>query len=136
MMHRAAFLATLSLLLASTLAQAQQEPDTDAFNGKWNVRIDAGSGHARTATLTLVNWAGTWVATSLPNGPRSKVCIGRKLPVTVQVSQAATLEFTAWGAQIATACPDLNMVLRPVSEKVLEGSLSTGETVTLTRRPR
>lgn len=133
-MRQAALFSIIASCLLGGPAMAQQEPDTDAFNGKWNVRIDSSSGHARTATLTLVNWGGTWVTTSLLDGPKTKACVGKKFPVTVQVSQAATLEFTAWGAQISKACPDLNMVLRPLSDKVLEGSLSTGESVTLTRR--
>jgi len=129
--------ALLPLLLISTLtganAFAQQEPDTDIFNGKWDVRIQPETGKPQTARVLIVNFGGTWTTTSLLGDRKTRACIGKKFPVTVQVSQAAALEFTAWGAQVSPACPDLTVVLKPVSEKVLEGTLGTGETIRLTR---
>jgi len=130
---RHALLPLLACSLVSTAALAQQEPDTDVFNGKWNVTIQAESGKPETARLQLVNFAGTWTTTSLLGDRKTRACIGKKFPVTVQVSQAATLEFTAWGAQVSPSCPDITVALKPVSEKVLEGTLSTGETIRLTR---
>ena len=130
---RNALLSFLVCGLISTGALAQQEPDTDAFNGKWNVSIQPETGKPQTARLLLVNFGGTWTTTSLLGDRKTRTCIGKKFPVTVQVSQAAALEFTAWGAQVSPACPDLTVVLKPVSEKVLEGTLSSGETIRLTR---
>lgn len=114
-------------------AQAQQEPDTDIFNGQWMVSIQAASGKARTARLHLVNFSGTWISTSPLGDASTKACLAKKVPVTVQVSQAQTLEFTAWAAQVSRACPDVNITVHPVSEKLLQGTLATGETVTLKR---
>lgn len=132
-MRQAALISIIASCLLGSAAHAQQEPDTDVFNGKWNVSIQAETGKPQTARLQLVNFGGTWTTTSLLGGPKTRACIGKKFPVTVQVSQAAALEFTAWGAQVSPACPDLTVVLKPVSEKVLEGTLGTGETIRLTR---
>lgn len=134
-MRKKAFLSLLLCTLSSTGALAQQEPDTDVFNGKWNVSIQSNAGRPQTAKLVLANFAGTWLSTAPAGagGSKAKGCPAKKFPVTVQVSQAASLEFTAWGSQISPACPDISVTLRPVSDKLLEGTVGTGETIKLSR---
>lgn len=131
---RKALLSLLLCGLSTTGVLAQQEPDTDVFNGKWNVSIEAGAGRPpHRAKLELVNFAGTWYGVVPAIGAKVKACPAKKFPITVQVSQAAALEFMAWGSQISPACPDLSVTLRPVNDKLLEGTVGTGEAIKLSR---
>jgi hypothetical protein len=120
-------------MLCSAAAQAQEKADTDVFNGRWNVSIQAGAKRLQTAKLTLVDFGGTWIDTAKGS---PKACAGKKIPVTVQVSQAENLEFTVWGTQISPSCPDVTVALKPVSDTVLEGVLDEGETIKLSRPVR
>nr|WP_316644028.1 hypothetical protein [uncultured Roseateles sp.] len=125
----------LSLLcgLCVPAVWAQAEPDTDIFNGKWKVSVQAGSGRPSSATLLLTNFSGTWSDPAASSGTKPRACKGTKFPVTVQNSKASELEFTAWGSAVSPACPDISVTVKPVSAKLLEGTLATGEMVKLTR---
>jgi hypothetical protein len=128
--------AVVPLLLCGlhvSAAFAQREPDAKEFDGKWNVSIQAASGRPHAAKLTLENFAGTWYEAASSDRLKAKACRGKNFPVTVQTSKAAELEFTAWGASIGPACPDISVSVRPVGPKVLEGTLASGESIRLTR---
>lgn len=135
-MHSSVKTPLISLLCALSVpaAWAQAEPDSYAYDGRWKVSMQTGTGKPATADLVLTRFSGTWSDVSPGAGARPKACHGKKLPVTVQNSQARELEFTAWGSSASKACPDISMTVRPVSAKLLEGTLATGEAVTLTRR--
>lgn len=115
-------------------ALAQQEADTNEFNGKWNVSIQPGGGRPFAATLTLENFGGTWQDNAAAGLVKGKNCKGHKFPITVQNSIRSELAFTVWGSAVSPACPDIGMTLKPLNEKTLEGTTANGGAVRLTRR--
>lgn len=119
--------------LFATGVLAQQEPDTDAFNGRWNVAFRDGAGRPHTAQLEIAHFAGTWVGASQG---RPGACARKRFPVTVQVGQASALEFTVWRAQVSPGCPDITVRVRPVSATLLEGTVASGEGIRLSRQAR
>lgn len=127
-------LLALTCSLGAPLALAQQDPDTNEFNGRWNVSVRAGGARPFAATLLLENFAGTWQDAAAGGLIHSKHCKGRKFPITVQNSVQSALEFTVWGSAVSTTCPDISVTLKPVGDKVLEGSTGGGDAIRLTRR--
>lgn len=125
---------TLTCSLFATAALAQQEGDTTEFDGKWNVSTRAGGGRPLAATLTLVNFGGTWQDAASGGLLHGKQCKGRKFPITVQNSVRSELAFTVWGSAVSPACPDIGMTLKPLDEKTLEGTTASGGAIRLTRR--
>jgi hypothetical protein len=129
------FVVLVPLLLCGmhVCAAFGQAVDTNEFDGKWNVSIQAASGRPHAAKLTLGDFAGTWYEAASSNRINAKGCRGKNFPVTVQTSQPTELEFIAWGTSIAPACPDIGVKVRPLSPKVLEGTLASGELIRMTR---
>ena len=124
------------LAASSTAAWSQAEPDTDAFDGNWAVTMASANGSKQTAQVRIKDFAGTWRSskTSDKTAAVDKACNGKAFPITVQVSQASTLEFTVWGSSIAPTCPDLSIALKPNGPKVLEGKVNQQQDIRLTRR--
>jgi len=129
---RTAFIPLLLCTLSASAAFAQPS-ETAEFDGKWNVSIQSATGRPHTAKLTLGDFAGTWLEATSSTRLQAKACRGKKFPVTVQTSQTTELEFMAWGSSIAPNCPEISVKVRPVSPKVLEGKLASGESIRLTR---
>lgn len=127
----------LPVCLACTLlvppASAMREPDTDAFDGKWKVSIQGSGKSPKYARLELAKFAGTWHDLGRHIQAKAKDCKGTKFAVTVQTSVAALMEFTIWGSSVSAACSDISASVMPISDKVLEGTLETGEKIRLTR---
>lgn len=126
--------ATSFFVLCAGSAWAQQDPDTDAYDGRWNVSMQPGGGRPFVATLTLANFGGTWQDGGTGGVAKDKACKGKKFPITVQASVSTRLEFTVWGTAVSPGCPNVGMTLKPVDAKTLEGSTASGEPVRLTRR--
>jgi hypothetical protein len=61
-------------------------------------------------------------------------CNGRKFPITVQESSVSELSFTVWGTSAGPGCRDLTIELKPVADKVLEGTVESLGTIRLVRR--
>jgi len=102
--------------------------DIPAFEGSWNVKFS----NQRTARFDLQGWDGTWQET----GPRKIVppaCRSKKIPVTVQHSHAAVLEFSVWGSSVAKDCPDVSYKFKVVHENKLVAVTKDGVSVTMTR---
>jgi len=114
-------------------AAAMREPDSDAYDGKWNVSIQGEGKSPLRARLELAKFAGTWHDLDRQFRARSKNCKGTKFAVTVQNSVAAAMEFTIWGSSVSSDCPDISATVQPSSDTVLVGMLETGETIRLTR---
>jgi hypothetical protein len=133
-MQRTALAAFIVLSACTLQARAQAEPDTDKYDGRWTVTFpNDPKAKVQAADLKLANFAGNWH--DLRKLKLDKHCTGKNYPITVQVTQAAELSFTVWGANMKPPCPDLTVTVKPTANpKVLEGSLSTGEPIRLTRR--
>lgn len=137
-MHRFAPALALSLILASTLAAPgrAQETDTEMYDGRWTVSTpNAAGGWQPLARLTVADYAGTW--TDLPSklsGMSGRACRGKPFKITVQMSRPAGMEFMVWGSSVASECPDLRALLKPVDEKTLEGTLGGETKIRMQRR--
>ncbi len=130
---RKVFFSSLLCGLCATAAFAQTDSSTDAYNGKWNVTIQRSGDKPHTAKLVLTGYSGTWYNVTTADRTKAKVCDGKKFPVTVQESNVAQLEFTAWGSSVSPECPDISVTVRPANGNVLEGILATGESIKLLR---
>ncbi len=112
-------------------APADEGDDMPIYNGTWSVQLDA----QRSATVTLQDWDGTWKerATARSENP---ACRGKSFPITIQHSTSSVLEFTAWRATVAPACPNVGLSVKPVDPRTLEGTTDAGIKVRLTRVAR
>jgi len=119
--------------LCATAALARGS-DPQQYDGKWKVIIQPSAGKPRIAKLLLANFAGTWYNGTTTNRTEAKVCDGKEFPVTVAHNEDTELEFTAFGSSVSPECPDITVEVRPVSSNLLEGTLSTGESVKLLRQ--
>ena len=127
-------LASVACTACATVALAQQEPDTNAFDGSWSVTTQPSGGSRVDARLTLQNFAGTWQDAGAGVLMKAKACKGKRFPITVQASVQSGLEFTVWGSAMSPACPDIGVTVKPVSDKMLEGMTASGETLRMSRR--
>lgn len=118
-----------SVYVSSAWAQST-EPDSDAYQGKWNVRA-AGSKTAM-ARVSITGYAGTWQA--LGKNSETNPCGGKKFPITVQQSTASALQFTAWGSSLKPACPDLTVDVKSVDASNLEGTIAPDKAVRFSRK--
>ena len=109
-----------SLLFGAGSALAQEELDQKLYDGTWTAHV-RGTHGARDATVVLAGYDGTWQERGKNSG-----CAGKKAPLTVQSSTAERLHFTVWGEKVGPRCPDLTIVLRPLGDKVLEGTADLG----------
>ena len=65
------------------------------------------------AFLALTGRArGDWTGAGGRNAATGSACAGKKLPITVQASTAAALDFTVWAAQVSAKCADLTIEWR------------------------
>jgi hypothetical protein len=108
--------------------------DPNQYDGKWKVIIQPSAGKPRIAKLLLANFSGTWYNGTTTDRTEPKVCSGKEFPVTVAHSEDTELEFTAFGSSASPECPDITLELRPVNSNLLEGTMSTGESVKLLRQ--
>jgi hypothetical protein len=131
-MSRFSFICLVCTLLVPPAA-AMREPDSDAYDGNWKVSIQGAGKSPKRAKLELTKFAGTWHDLDRQIRATAKDCTGTKFAVTVQTSVAASMEFTIWGSSVSVACPDISASVKPTSDKLLEGTLETGETIRLTR---
>ena len=112
--------------IACSLPSAHaQEVDASHYDGTWSVRFTCPDGTACTARLALRDFEGTWQDLKGTRSSKS-ACGGKKIPISVQTSKLARLEFTVWGETAAPGCPTLSIMVKPVDRKSLEGSYDLG----------
>ncbi len=129
---------TLFALLAGAAfftppAAAQAEPDVH-FDGTWTATIAAPAARPQVSRLVLRQFSGTWLGPVGTAAGAKGACAGRKFPVTVQQSNASGLVFTVWGDAVAPTCANLNVELKPVSDRRFEGTVEAVGAITLVRR--
>ena len=119
--------------LCATAAFARGS-DPNQYDGEWKVIIQPSAGKPRIAKLLLTSFSGTWYNGTTTDRTEAKVCKGKEFPVTVAHNEDTELEFTAFGSSVSPKCPDITVEVRPVNSNLLEGTLSTGESVKLLRQ--
>ncbi len=137
-MKHSLFVIVLAVNAAFCSAATAQELDTPRYDGKWTLRLlEEGAGKRLAANVDIAEFAGTWMDIGGLTMTKSKACLGKRFPITVQASLSTQLAFTAWGSAVAPACPDLTVELRPLDAKTLEGTVRAQgreRTVRLARR--
>jgi hypothetical protein len=123
-------LALLCGVFVSSAWAQSTEPDSDAYQGKWNVRV-AGSKTVM-AKVSITGYGGTWQV--LGKDSETNPCGGKKFPITVQESTASAFQFTAWGSSLKPACPDLTVEVKSVDASSLEGTIAPDKAVRLSRK--
>ena len=121
-MSRVACAVAFLFLVCAALPAPAQEVDAASYDGTWAVRLQGEDGKHREATVVIAGYDGTWQE----RGGAKNACGGKKVPITVQSSTRSVVAFTVWGETIAAACPTLSVLVRPSSEKMLEGSADVG----------
>lgn len=126
-------LSVMALALCSSAAWAQRT-DTSEFDGRWTAVVQGDQVGARTAQVTIGDYAGTWLETGGRN-QKKHACQSRKpFPITVQQSNKEEVEFMVWAAMVLPACADFSVRMKPVDEKTLEGTVADGLVIRMTRR--
>jgi hypothetical protein len=117
----------------ATAAAGQAEPDVP-HDGNWSATIQTADGGRQSAKFAIRQFSGDWIGAGGRNPVTHSACAGKKLPITVQASTDAALEFTVWAAQISPKCADLTIVLKSVGKDVFEGTVHSVGTIRVTRR--
>lgn len=133
-MKRWACAAAAGLALMPGAGQAQGT-DVPLYDGRWTVSIQDSEAGYRGARLELADFAGSWQDATPAKAVKARACAGKRFKVTVQRSRSTELEFMVWGSSVSTACPDLSVLLKPVDEQTLEGTIGEHGRVRMTRVP-
>jgi len=97
---------------------------TEIYDGTWTATFDRSVGATGTATLVLKDFAGTWQDVGPANRLTGSVCGGKPMPVTVQLSQKEGFAFTAFGISVSPQCPNLEVYVKPIDAKTMEGTVT------------
>jgi hypothetical protein len=101
---------------------------TEIYDGTWTATFDGSVGATGTARLVLRDFAGTWQDIGPANRLKDSVCGGKPMPVTVQLSQKEGFAFTAFGISVSPQCPNLEVSVKRVDAKTLEGTIASKQT--------
>lgn len=126
--------AGLALLALAPGAGRAQTTDVPLYDGRWSVSIQDSEAGYRRARLELADFAGVWQDTSPAGAVKARACAGKRFKITVQRSRSTELELTVWGSSVSAACPDLSVLLKPVDDRTLEGTIGAQGRVRMTRR--
>jgi hypothetical protein len=126
-------LAVAVTAFATAAAGQQAEPDVP-HDGKWLATIQTADGSRQSARFVIAQFGGDWTGAGGRNPVTHSACAGKKLPITVQASTAAALDFTVWGAQVSAKCPDLTIEAKVIGKDVFEGTIKSVGTIRITRR--
>ena len=88
------------------------------------MKLQGPDGIAGDATLVIEGYDGKWQERPGKGRATKSGCGGKKVSVTVQSSTQTLLAFTVWGEVVAPTCPTLTVLVKPVGEKVLEGTVA------------
>jgi hypothetical protein len=120
---RSLLAACLALAGAAAPASAQEQ-DAPFYDGTWTVRMRCKDGSACPARVVINDFAGTWQDLSGKSAAK-RACGGKKMPLTVQNSTRSLLAFTAFGDGLPSPCPTLTILVKPLDQKSLEGTVDT-----------
>jgi hypothetical protein len=118
--------ASLLLTLAGGPGTALAQDADASYDGTWTAYLPCrnGGGECR-ARVVLSDFAGQWQDIS-GSTKSTRMCGGRKMPLTVQASTRARLAFTVFGDGVSPQCPTLSISAKPVSAKALSGTFESG----------
>lgn len=125
-MLRSTLLVSL-LSLGVTPARAQAP---NPYNGTWVVSFDGKSTVDLEGKVVVADGGGAWkvVARSKKNP-----CVGRDAPITVQLASAEEFVIEVNRSKVLSGCKDFTYRFKRVDDKTLEGQLTDGRTMTLTK---
>ena len=126
-------LAVAASVFATAAAGSRPSP-TCPHDGNWAATIQTADGSRQSARFVIRQFSGDWIGAGGRNPVTHSACAGKKLPITVQASTAAALDFTVWGAQVSPKCPDLTIEAKSVGKDVFEGTVKSVGTIRITRR--
>lgn len=76
---------------------------------------------------------GTWKVWGTSRDTKRNPCIGRDLPIVVQLASAEGLAFRIEGSKVLAGCPNGSVTLKRLDNQRLEGQFGDGRTLTLVR---
>ena len=117
----------------ATAAVAQAEPDV-LHDGNWSASIQVADGSRQPARFVIRDFAGEWIGAGGKNPATGSACAGKKLPITVQASTNAALDFTVWATRLSPKCANLTIETKSVGKDVFEGTVESVGTIRITRR--
>jgi len=86
--------------------------------------IGAGlDGSRQSAKFVIRDFGGDWIGAVGRNPATGRAGAGKKLPITMQESIAAALEFAVRGSQVSTKCANLTIEANSVGKDVFEGTV-------------
>ncbi len=100
------------------------------YNGTWVVSFDGKSTADLEGKVIVTDGGGTWkvLARSTKNP-----CIGREAPITLQSSSVDELVIEVNRSKVLSGCKDFTFRFKKIDDKTLEGKLSDGRAMTLTK---
>lgn len=124
-------LIVFSIVLLSFPAISQQ---STSLVGKWSGVMSTQKGGEVSVELDVAETGGTW-RMSMPGGKgRNNPCLERDIPVTIKSLSTAELSIDINGASVIKGCIDASASLRSTDGKHLQGSLTDGRRVSLSRK--
>jgi hypothetical protein len=117
----------------ATAAMGQAEPDV-THDGNWLATIQAADGSRQSARFVIREFGGDWIGAGGRKPATGSACAGKKLPITVQASTTAALDFTVWASQISPKCANLTVETKSVGKDVFEGTVKSVGMIRVTRR--
>ena len=100
------------------------ETVTETYDGSWTATFDRSVGATGSAKLVLADFAGTWKDVGPTSRLKGSPCAGKPMPVTVQLSQKEGFAFTAFGISVSPQCPNLEVYVKPIDAKTMEGTVT------------
>lgn len=121
------FPAVLLFVVADLSAQTP-----GSLQGKWSGKTQSQVGGELAVELVIAESNGTW--RFIPRGTqRNNPCLGKDFPVSVISQSSAELSIEIKGSSVMQGCSDFSATLKSGDGKSLEGELSGGRHISLTR---
>ena len=116
------------LLLCSAFPVAAQAPDPS--NGTWAILFDGTKTADVEGKVVVDGQGGTWKVVAQS---KSNPCVGRESPIVVETASEEELVFVINRSKVLTGCKDITMRFRKVDDRKLQGELTGGRTISLSR---
>jgi len=135
-MHRLSLVSLLAFVLSSgAFAQA-----ANPYNGTWTITFEGRKTEGLESTVVVKDEGGTYhEGASVRQNRRSQgemndPCVGRDVPIAVQVASSEELVFKVNRSQVLTGCNDRTFKFKKVDDKTLKAETTDGRVITLTRK--